>query len=658
MMEVGMKKFKFFFHISLLIFFLELFGIICVSFSNNYNSPFMQILKVSCVLFSVWIIATGYICIKKSAFKKNTSKILTICNTVFFVFFIIFSILCVLHVNTIHTENFFLSTPLFEDKNVMIIVPHQDDDINIAGGLIEQYTNRNSDVTVVFSTNGDNGGIPEIRASEAVDVLTSLGVAKNNIYYLGFGDQWNAQICDGESIKHIYNSTEPDSIWTSNFGSTATYGTKSINCYLSLPYTRNNFVYSLQEIIQEKMPDIIFAVDFDSHIDHKATGLLFEEAICNVLKLYPAYNPTVYKGFCYGTAWLAVPDYYDNINLMSTKKPDSKTWENTSFSYNWEDRVRFPVSKSARDKNLLNNSVCSSLYKYNSQSAISRFPSVLNGDKVFWERRTDSLLYNAEIFVDDQKTTLLNDFKLKDFRDIGSADSANVGVEHIKNKKVHIKTDEQVKANVIYMYDNPDKNENILKGYISFSDGSKINFGELNKDGSPTKISFPDKQISWMKIIPTELEGNFSGLSEIELYYDPFSAQVHGEEYLMAVDEDDNFVYDYVTCNKGTLKFRLYSFPHRRPLNENDVNLTLDSMGSDVSYYWDGYDLIIKCPKGYKCNITVVKESLSTTFSVSNLSNMRYLYLRIIQSTGRTVMMVKHLGLLVMRQTTELFRIN
>ena len=138
---------------------------------------------------------------------------------------------------------------------------------------------------------------------------------------MGFGDLWEPQVFDEHTIPHIYNSVDPDAIWTSRYGATATYGTGIIPCYLELPYTRNNYLHSLESIIQKKMPDTIFAVDFDRHIEHKATDLFFEEALCNILKNHSDYQPTVYKGFCYGTAWEAIYDFHDSLNPLSTKNP-------------------------------------------------------------------------------------------------------------------------------------------------------------------------------------------------------------------------------------------------------------------------------------------------------------------------------------------------
>ncbi len=545
--------------------------------------------------------------------------------------------------NFTNAGDFSITTSLFDNKNVMVIVPHQDDDINLVGGLIEQYTENGSNVSVVFSTNGDYAKKEEIRAAEAVNVLTELGVKKENIYYLGFADQWTVQIHNGQKICHIYDSIDVDKQWTSHCGKIATYGTQSIDCYLKLPYTRNNFLYSLQSIIEEKMPDTIFAVDFDDHVDHRATSLLFEEAMNNILKVNKDYHPTVYKGFCYGTAWFATKDFFDNINLLSTKKPDDKTWNHSSFGYIWENRSRFPMSVNNINPILSNNSVYNSLSKYSSQHAVDKAECILNGDKVFWERRTDSLLYNAEIFVNDSKTHLLNDFKLKDFADISSTTPKNIGFKCINNGSIQININDIVKANCLYLYDNPDQNQNILKGYILFDDGSQVDFGELEKLGNATKISFEERKLDSIKIVITESEGEFAGLSEIELYYDTQKQDCKADCFLMATDENANFIYNSIIYDNDAFVLKIYSFPNKVQLGAEDINLSIKPSDNTISYYWKNDALVIKCPKGEKCAVTVYNHITSTTFSVANLSKTEYLYIKYLIRTEQVPNNIKTL---------------
>ena len=596
---------------------------------------------IGLLIVFIWGCGSVFLFIVKGKQHKIISRLLMIGNAMALCVILAFSIIYVLAVNYTFSGGFSLSTTLFDNKNVMIIVPHQDDDINLVGGMIEQYTQHGSDVTVVFSTAGDSYIEADVRADEVVSVLTPLGVTKENIYYLGFGDQWEAQTFGDINIPHIYNSPDPDFVWTSACGKTSTYGTQAIPCYLELPYTRNNFVQSLESIILEIMPDTIFAVDFDAHIDHRATDLLFEEALCNVLKGCPNYHPMVYKGFCYGTAWYAVPDFYGSLNLLATVKPDDSTWSQTAFGYSWENRVRFPVSSTNLNLVLFNNSVYQSFDRYASQRAYIHTEAVLNGDKVFWERRTDSLLYQAEITVNGTETSLLNDFKLKDFSDISATQPVSSGVVSLHGCSVDVNTGDDTTANCIYLYDNPSNTDNILEGYIAFEDESIVTFGALNKDGSATVIPFPEKQIRQFEIIPTKTEGDYAGLSEIELYHD--THDLHEKDtYLMAVDQYKNFVYDYIIEEENSATFELYRFPYAEQLNKEDVVLRFETDDKNNSYEWNNDLLTVNCAKGSNCSITFSDGNTSTTFSVSNPSDLTCAYLRALHNMGKTAIDIKH----------------
>lgn len=74
--------------------------------------------------------------------------------------------------------------------NILIIAPHQDDEILSAGGLIQKSIKLGDTVTVLFATNGDFHGpdIAQKRFYESKEALSSLGVDEKYIYYLGYGD--------------------------------------------------------------------------------------------------------------------------------------------------------------------------------------------------------------------------------------------------------------------------------------------------------------------------------------------------------------------------------------------------------------------------------------------------------------------------------------
>ena len=181
-----------------------------------------------------------------------------------------------------------------------------------------------------------------------------------------------------------------------------------------------------------------------------------------------------------------------------------------------------------------------------------------------------------------------------------------------------------VTVNRIYLYDNPDLYANILEGFITFSNGSTVEFGPLNKDGSATVLAFPETKTARMEIVVTKSEGDRAGLTEIEAYEDTAPAQ--RESFLMAVDSGDNFVYDHILHGSDTVQLRVFRFPDGVPLSENDLTLTFRGNGTACS--WEGTTLTVTCPKGKHCDLTVSDGLTQTTFTVSNPGSAEYAYLR------------------------------
>lgn len=639
-----MKKFKPFLCFTLLIFLLEILSLILVTTPTFWSSNAYYSNRVTGALILIWICGTIFLSIKKGNVKKAFSRFLKIGNLVAGGVVLVFALLFLLALRHPYQGGFSVDTTLFDNKNVMVIVPHQDDDINLVGGLIEQYLDGGSEMTVVFTTNSDRFSDFEVRSAEAIHALTALGIKQENIYFLGFGDQWMPQEYQGKELGHIYNSIDPGVLWTSRHGATETYGSNVSDCYLDLPYTRSNFLFSLQSIILEIMPDTIFAIDYDSHTDHRASSLFFEEAMGHILTLYPDYHPTVYKGFAYGTAWTAVSDYYDSINLLSTVLPTEEIWTYASFGYNWEDRERFPMSRTNLNWVLMNNSIYHSFSHYRSQFAFEHATQVLNGDKVFWERRTDSLLCGAQIFVGEGKTSLLNDFKLKDFDAIAPFRSDSYRYLPLQNETVFIRTPQEITINSICLYDNLDPHANILAGYIEFSDGSKIEFSELEKNGSPTTLTFPEKTISWMEIVVTDVEGETAGLVEIEAFYNALADQTNDEYFLMALDDGDNFIYDYLLHGTDSVELTFSRFPSTEPLTEDDISLSFEASGASASCRWENDTLVVTCDTGDTCIITVSDGVTSTTFTVSNPTAPEYAYLQVLRFVDRTCLNIRNLA--------------
>ncbi|MDO4935199.1 MAG: PIG-L family deacetylase [Phascolarctobacterium sp.] len=232
-------------------------------------------------------------------------------------------------------------------KKVFIIVPHQDDELNLIGGFLPLLRTYNIECYVTYSINGAYDKATQNRYQEAINALAHLDVDKEHIIFLGYPDRTGA----------IENP---------------------------------NLTNDLEKLILEHQPDVIFAVDLDEHPDHIMTSNAFHSAITEIQKKKPCYHPTIFKGFCYSTAFKAYKDYY-NLNLLSTRLPTGKhlaPWTKTELdnpNYHWCNRIRFPVDTKTAIIPLRNNLLFQAIKEHRSQLLRIEAKKIINGDNVFWE---------------------------------------------------------------------------------------------------------------------------------------------------------------------------------------------------------------------------------------------------------------------------------
>ncbi|MBQ7453448.1 MAG: PIG-L family deacetylase, partial [Selenomonadaceae bacterium] len=270
---------------------------------------------------------------------------------------------------TLTAGNSFFDKSYFGTR-VLVLAPHPDDEINVAGNMILTLAAAKAEIFVAYSTNGDFEQSADVRAREAVDALKILGVPREKIIFLGYGDTFN-----GKGNPHIFSATTPT---TSPAGHSETYAAENFVDYAKKtfgrhsPYTRKNFKRDLKNLLLELRANIIFCVDFDSHADHRALSILFEEVMGEILSERSDYRPEVYKKFAYATAFTAAPDFYA-ANLMATHKP--KVGETDTYDFDiidranflWSNRVRFPVSENCRRPLLKDNPVAAAVFAHKSQ---------------------------------------------------------------------------------------------------------------------------------------------------------------------------------------------------------------------------------------------------------------------------------------------------
>lgn len=499
---------------------------------------------------------------------------------------------------------------LFADKKVMLIVPHQDDETLLFGGVFEEYIKYGSEVDVVFATNGDAAETAETkgtRLKEAINALSTVGIDEKNIFFLGYGDTWE----NGE--EHIYDA-EPERIMTSTAGYTATYGLPDHPAFNEgAKYTRNNMISDIKNVILKIRPDTIYCVDYDKNCDHRSTSLLFEEAFGEILKEYEDYRPSVYKGFAYSTSMYSVSDY-NGRNVSSTVNPYNTDYMQETNVYNWAERVRIPVSDASLSRLFRGTSVYKALECHKSQSVYRFTQWAASGDRVFWERETDSLLYDAKIYCGGSEVKTLNDFKITDTDIILEMDTPPLdgcGTE-IPDGKITVTLPSAVTADRIVLYDNPSTEDNIIEAEIVFDNGETLKTGKLEKNGSGTEVSFPKRTFTSFSVEILKSEGEKAGLTEIEAFNGSSDSEV---KYVKLTDEDGNFVYDYL-MDSDSKSFGLYT------VNTDSSDFSAKVDNSKCSVKINNGTVTVFCPKNETCKVTIENNGISDTVKISHPNSL------------------------------------
>ena len=478
-------------------------------------------------------------------------------------------------------------------KRVMILAPHQDDELILCGSFLKELVQQN-DVYIVFTTNGDyEEKIGKVRLKESLEVSRLFGIDEEHIIFLGYANEYDC------NYPHIYNAASGETVF-SQYGNDRTYGLKNHPEYCCARtgkhhlYTRRNILFDLTNVIQELMPDVIFATDLEIHPDHKANSLLLDEAMGKIIKKNYGYKPIILKKPGYTTAWSGDKDY-SKINNRQTKLlvTDVRTNGHRSVFNNpylkWDHRIRLPIGKSVRNKKE-DNILYKALLLYQSQEAHVHFENMLNSDVVFWQRRTDSLTYSAQIQVSSGRKEFLNDFKIADSTDIRrkSIDSwqADASVwrpdENDRMPRIDIIFDKQEYVSEVVIYQEYYPVSQIIRSRLLFDDSMEINVQNVRIDGR-TKVFFPPVRARKISYIIDEVSnGNGQpGITEIEVY----AAQ---RPCLMfcKIMFHNNFVYEYyVEGDNLSIPIEIYEYwndgTSKKVTNLNDYKVKIIAQKDD-----------------------------------------------------------------------------
>lgn len=525
------------------------------------------------------------------------------------------------------------------DKPLMVIVPHEDDEINLAGSSIIAARKENLRVICVFLTNGDWEYPAFIRINEAIDSLKIMGVSEDDIIFLGYPDG------GAEAEKSIFRVTLPPK----NIGiRNETYGTKEKPDFAYAlyhkhsAYTWENLLLDLKSVILKFKPGMILATDFDRHPDHRMTSIAFDIVMGDILNHYydnSEYLPIVMKGFCYCTGFESIADFYRRHLLSSVvnkEKLQNSKFDTDNPGYEWNKRVRFPVPDEAR-LDLKYNLIFKALYAHVSQKAIWKHKpeKIINGDQVFWNRRTNNLIYKGKITVSSGDSRYLHDFQMINTYDIRAKQTVFEDYLWIPQKddnekwcRCDFSLPQHVEA--VAFYGNIDENSLILKGRLTFSNGYSCKVGKFNLDGKETLVSLPPQEnVEWIKFEIIESKGEHAGISEWEILNN-----TKERIRILQICVNGNFAYDW------------YVYPNEEAI----VSAYTYGIDGDLNWFIDGQSATLEeinsRIKGLKTKVkirTEMKENPNVwaEMVISPAKNLEQLWLRATIVSDKTYVWLK-----------------
>lgn len=510
---------------------------------------------------------------------------------------------------------------LLGNEKIMVIVPHPDDELLLAAGVMALARNNGAEVKIVLATNGNSRGIGYgmFRLRESLKAAETLGLSPQDVIFMGYSNGM---------LPTLYNSPTGDTLPMDygKSGQMQTMGLEEHDAYhnqkhgVPAAFTRDNFLQDLQDIIQEYRPTRLFVIDRDKHGEHAVLGYFVDMALAKILATpNNTYFPRVYKGFAYNTGLADAPDLYGSVTLWPTFKPNPQELMDVSYEldnpfYIWEERLRYPMPRAMLYPNMLQNQAAQAVLAYMSQAPLEYLPSYINSDKPYWERPTGSLLYAAEISASSGNTRVLNDFELGDasekyFWQPGQDDLA-------QTIRVNFAAPQSICT--IWLYQNPATTSKITGATLNFDNGYRLELGQSDLRDTVVKLNFaPQTAAGFTFTVHEALPG--WGLAEMEAYSAVPKPAPDFIKITAKSTEPDNFVYALFVNPKKNSSALLGLYAPGGLSNNAEAQFTIEPADGSVVIHEGKLDISPGAKGSYR--ITAELDGLSDTVGLLIVSN-------------------------------------
>lgn len=271
-------------------------------------------------------------------------------------------------------------------ERLLVIVPHQDDEILIGAGLIYELLRQKKEVTAAIVTNGDyecgDFSKGRLRLRETLKGLGTLGLSEEHIVFLGYADTGMPR--KDSFLMKLYKETDNDKVHPSS-ASSFTYGLEEkqdfhyLRCGEHGAYTRGTLTGDILELFRRVCPDTVLTTHCsDMHGDHEALFYLVREAL---KKWASPIMPRLLTGIIHS------PEGDDTWPLRGTKEYTCpKGLEEQGLK--WDKRLILPLRDEFRCGKTGRNLKYEALEKYETAlepGAVDYLMAFVKEEEIFWE---------------------------------------------------------------------------------------------------------------------------------------------------------------------------------------------------------------------------------------------------------------------------------
>lgn len=275
--------------------------------------------------------------------------------------------------------------------SIMVLVPHQDDEVLLTAGVLYKAVEAGLPATVVMVTNGDCGcedwSKGRTRLRETVSGCRILGLREEQLVFLGYAD--TGMPPEDSFVTHLFEEKDASKIYPSSCSSVTYSLEEKPEFHVEkqgehAPYSREMLKKDLRQALEEYRPRNLFTTsEIDRHGDH--SGLCrFVYEVLGEMEEEGKDTPHVYCGLVHSGAG------DDRWPARGTERFDCPQGSEAGAGYLWEERFVLPLPAELRRSAGTENLKYQALLQYETAlepNAYEFLMAFVKDEEIFWKMK-------------------------------------------------------------------------------------------------------------------------------------------------------------------------------------------------------------------------------------------------------------------------------